>query len=139
MMTITRDVVRDLLVLCQAGDASADSRAIVDTWLRSDPELARQAEEARAGVALPSTVALPPSAEARTLERTRQLLRVRARTMAMAVFFTLLPLSFVFKNGRVTFMLIRDEPAIGLAWWAIAASLWVWHVAVRRRLRVTGL
>lgn len=57
----------------------------------------------------------------------------------MAVVFTLLPLSFAFGGSRVTFVLLRDAPVIALAWWATAAVMWMWHVRVRRRLRVTGL
>lgn len=57
----------------------------------------------------------------------------------MAVVFTLLPLSFAFGGSRVTFVLVRDAPVIALAWWATAAVMWMWHVRVRRRLRVTGL
>ena len=38
-----------------------------------------------------------------------------------------------------TFFLIRDAPVIGIAWWVTAAIMWIWHVRIRRRLRVSGL
>ena len=38
-MTITRDVVRDLWPLYAANEASPDTRAVVDEFLRNDPEL----------------------------------------------------------------------------------------------------
>lgn len=34
---------------------------------------------------------------------------------------------------------IRDAPVIGIAWWVTAAIMWIWHVRIRRRLRVSGL
>jgi len=138
-MKITRDVVQDLLTVELAGEASADTRALIAEYLASDPALARDVEAARAGAGLPAAPPSAPGAEKRALDATRQLLRVRSQTLAVALVFTLLPLSFVFEDGRVTFFLIRDAPVIGLAWWATAAALWVWHAVVRRRLRVTGL
>ena len=45
-MKITRDVVKDLLAVYSAGEASGDTRALVEEWLRSDPELARQVARA---------------------------------------------------------------------------------------------
>ena len=34
---------------------------------------------------------------------------------------------------------IRDAPLIGLTCWVTAAIMWIWHVTIRRRLRVSGL
>jgi anti-sigma factor RsiW len=139
-MKVTRDVVRDLLSVYLAGEASADTRAFVDSYLESDAELARQVEVARAGaLRLPPTSPPAPAAEKQALDATRQLLKARTSTLVVATLFTLLPLTFVFKDSRVTFVLIRDAPVIGLAWWATAAVMWTWHILVRRRLRVSGL
>jgi anti-sigma factor RsiW len=44
MMKITRDVIEDLLPLYLADEVSADTRALVDEYLRTDPELASMAE-----------------------------------------------------------------------------------------------
>ncbi len=48
-MKVTRDVVKDLLAVYAAGEASADTGALVEEWLRSDPELAGQAARADGG------------------------------------------------------------------------------------------
>jgi hypothetical protein len=50
-----------------------------------------------------------------------------------------LPFTFAFQGTTITFFLIRDAPLIGIAWWVTAAILWIWHVRIRRRLRVSGL
>src|SRR5262245_1956762 len=139
-MTVTQDVVRDLLPAYLAGEASADTRRLVEQFLASDPVLAREVEQARAGAApLPPTPPLPSTAEKEALEATRQLLKTRNQTLIVAVLFTLLPLSFAFKDGRITFILVRDAPDIALAWWVTAAIMWVCYACVRRRLRVSGL
>jgi anti-sigma factor RsiW len=135
---ITRDVIKDLLTVYLSGEASADTVALVKEHLKQDPELARDVEAARAGgLGLPATAA--PTAEKQALEETRQLLKNRTSTLVVAMIFTVLPLTFVFHGSRITFLMIRDAPVIGVAWWLTAAVMWVWHVRIRRRLRVSGL
>lgn len=137
-MNVTRNVVKDLLTLYLAGEASADTRALVDEYLKTDPELARELEASRAGdLGLPDT--RPPNAEKQALDETRQLLKTRTSTLVVAIVFTVLPLAFAFHEGTVTFLLIRDEPTIGWTWWLTAAVMWFWHLRVRSRLRVSGL
>ncbi len=138
MMQVTRDVVRDLLPLYLSGEASADTRTLVDRFLEQDPELAREALEAKEPK-LPPTPGPPPSIEKDALDATRRLLKHRTSTMAVAVLFTLLPLAFAFNGSRVTFLMIRDAPTIGYTWWATAGVMWICHLLILRRLRVSGL
>ncbi len=44
-MKITRNVIEDLLPLYLAGEVSDDTRALVETYLESDPELATSIEQ----------------------------------------------------------------------------------------------
>jgi hypothetical protein len=137
-VNITRDVVRDLLTIYLAGEASPDTVALVNEYLKGDQELAREAEEARSsGLGLPATA--PPTGEKQALEETRQLLKNRTATLVVAMIFTVMPLTFAFHGTTITFLMIRDAPVIGIAWWMTAAAMWVWHARIRRRLRVSGL
>jgi anti-sigma factor RsiW len=136
-MNISRDVVKDLIVVYLSGDASADTRALVEAHLKTDPELAREVAAARDIPSLPGTPA--PTREKEVLDATRQQIKHRTSTLAVAMIFTVLPLTFAFSGSTITFFLIRDAPVIGLAWWATAAIMWIWHVSIRRRLRVSGL
>jgi anti-sigma factor RsiW len=121
-----------------AGDVSADTRTLVESYLKSDPELAADVSAARGdSLGLPATS--PPTAEKQALDATRQLLKSRTSTLVVATLFTVLPLTFAFRGTTITFLLIRDAPVIGLAWWATAAIMWIWHASIRRRLRVSGL
>lgn len=137
-MNISRDVVRDLVVVYLSGEASADTRALVESYLKTDPELARDVEAAQ-GRHLELPAMPPPASEKLALDATRQQIRNRTSTLAVATIFTVLPLTFAFKGGAITFFLIRDAPVIGIAWWATAAVMWIWHVRIRRRLHVSGL
>jgi anti-sigma factor RsiW len=137
-VNISRDVVKDLIPVYLAGDASADTQALVESYLRTDPELANDVKAARAtSLELPTTPT--PTAERQALEATRQLLKSRTSTLVVAMIFTVLPLTFAFSGTTITFLLIRDAPVIGLAWWVTAAIMWIWHVRIRLRLRVSGL
>lgn len=139
-MNVTRDVVRDLLTVYLAGEASPDTKAFVEEYLKTDAGLAREVDAARAGLlAMPQTGPPAPSAGKEALDATRKLLGERTWTFAAGVLFTLLPLSVAGEGSRVTFFLIRDAPTLGFALWAAAAVVWVWHARVRRRLRVSGL
>ena len=67
-LEISPDVVRDLWPLCQSGDASTDSRALVDAYLATDVDLLKNLEEiTNMSTAMPE-VALSPDAERQWVE-----------------------------------------------------------------------
>jgi anti-sigma factor RsiW len=139
-MTVTRDVVKELLPVYLADEASADTRQIVDEYLAGDPALAAQVAAARrAPFSLPATPAPAPTAEKRALDTTRQRLRHRTSTLMMAVLFTLAPFTTKFDGSGITFIMWRDKPSIALAWWGTAAVMWIAHFWIRRRTQVSGL
>ncbi len=139
-MEITRDVVRDLVTVYLAGEASADTRRLVEAYLQTDPALAADVARAKGNpLELPVTPAPPPSAEKRALDATRQLLKNRTSSLVVACLFTVLPLSFVFEGSRVTFIVLRDAPVVAIAWWITAVVMWVAHFWIRRRVQVSGL
>ncbi len=138
-MNVTREIVKDLLPLYVAGEASAESCAAVEEWLRTDAELARMAaalrdEEGRAAAIGPA----PGSGHAALLE-TKALLRRRSLLLGLALLFTGLPLSFTFDGTGLHFFMLRDAPAMAVTSAALGLGLWVAFAAVTRRLRVTGL
>jgi anti-sigma factor RsiW len=136
-MNVTRNVVEDLLAVYLAGEASADSRALVEEWLRTDAELARRVEEARR-VHLPP-VALPePSTEKRALVRTRRMLRSRAILLGVAIYVSTLPLTVTFNSSGFRGLLIQDWPE-RIVIIALAAALWVLYFSWSRRARASGL
>jgi hypothetical protein len=63
-MKITRDVILDLLPLYLAEEVSADTRVLVEEYLRSDPQLAKVASEGSA-IDLPNNIAVPVNEEAK--------------------------------------------------------------------------
>jgi predicted anti-sigma-YlaC factor YlaD len=137
---VTRDVINDLLPLYLEGEASADTRALVEAYLQGDEELARQvraARDERSPMMSAATVTtLSPDIERRALERTRTVLRWQKWTLALAIVLTALPFTVGDIGGR-TFLMMRDVP--GSAWLLVpAAALWVRYLWVQRRLRGAG-
>jgi hypothetical protein len=137
-MNVTREIVKDLLPLYVAGEASAESRAVVEEWLRTDPELVRLADALRDDSAPPAAAVTPASGQA-ALAATKALLRWRAWLLALALLFTALPLSFAFDSGGLRFFMLRDAPLSSSIAMAAALGLWIAFGMVARRLRVTGL
>src|SRR6187200_2312533 len=100
-MKVTRDVINDLLPTYLAGEASADTVALVDEYLRQDSELAGTVASLRLHPLPDIPVGLKPTHEKETLAVTKQLLNWRGILMGLALFLTLFPLSFRFDNGRI--------------------------------------
>jgi anti-sigma factor RsiW len=136
-MTITRDIIKDLLTVYLAGEASPDTRALIEDRLRTDPELARLVEQARVSD-LPVVPATPPSLEKRALDRTRRHLRRRSIVLGTAIYVSLLPLSVTFNSAGFHGLLIEDWPE-RLVVLAVAGLLWATYWRMSRRMRVPGL
>jgi anti-sigma factor RsiW len=134
---VSRDVVKDLLPVYLAGEASDDTRALVEEWLRSDPELACRAGHAD-GVTLPPTPPLPPTLEKQALDRTRRHLRWRSVLVGLAIYVSTLPLAITFSSRGYEGLLIDDWPE-RIVVIVIAIALWVACWRVFRRTRASGL
>jgi hypothetical protein len=144
-MRVTRDVVIDLLPLYIAGEASADTRALVEEFLRQDPELERQAREARleplATTGAPR-LAVAPDVELQSLRRTHGLLRWQRITYAWALTLSFLSLSSVFslESGRFHLRILLFEfPGVFVPCVVLALSCWANYFFLRRRARVTKI
>lgn len=133
-MTVTRDVVIDLLPGYFAGDLSADSRGLVDAHLATDPEFARMAE--RFGRLLDRTA--PPAAtdaarqQTETLARARRAQQRRGEFRGLAIGYGMAALLLV---GGGLWRIVDADRAyiIGATFGAVALlSIGGWLLADRR-------
>ena len=130
-MNITNDIIHDLFPLYLANECSADTRALVEEYLKQNP---RQAEQLRRIMEAPVPGAVPPAKglmEAESFREARRRLRRRSWLMALAICFSLAPFSFVYSNGKTWFVL-RDAPMSALVYGAFAVALWI-AFAVNRK------
>jgi len=139
-MNVTQNVIHDLLPVYLAGEASADTVALVEEFLRLDPDLTRTLEALRVSTPLEPPLALRPTQEKETLNMTKKLLWWRGILMGVAIFLTLLPLSFQFDNRQITWRFLEEAPPFVTALICLGAvSCWGGFLYVRRRLQGTGL
>jgi len=118
-MNITRDVISDLWALCESGEATADTRALVEEYLASNPDFARSLRE-NGPALLGQAPSLPPDLEARTLTRTRRKLIGRNWPLFFAVMFSMLAF------GRIVSDTSFDvSPRQFIVTAAIAVAFWI--------------
>jgi anti-sigma factor RsiW len=124
-MTITRDIVIDLLPAYESGDASADTRAAVEAYLANDADFARIVKAARRSAPITSADVSGSATrlERDALDRTRRALKKRSWTLALAILFTLMPFTFAFRGSDVVFFMWRDEPGSRLF---LLSAAWLW-------------
>jgi hypothetical protein len=141
-MNVSREVILDLLPVYLAGEASPATRALVEEYMKQDPELAQrmrlQWAENFAKVA-PS--ALPPDLELRSLSRTRSLLGWQRWLFGFGIFFAAMSLSneFSFEGGRLKefHFLLRDYPLEFGTCLVLGLACWTAYFAIRRHLRTS--
>jgi hypothetical protein len=134
-MNVTRDVIRDLWSLAAAGEASDDSRHLVDAYLAQDAEFARSLRS-EAGVLAPPPLELPADHEAKTFGVMKKRLDRRSPVRVVALGFT--GLAILRLVQQTTFVSSPKE----VIWTSVAAGvLWVvhaWHTRYLLRRGVFG-
>jgi hypothetical protein len=135
-MNVTRNVILDLAPLYLTGEASADTQALIQTYLATDPELARWMEDQRSQVFLPLQDTVPPHLEVRTLRRTRRRIGLQRWLFGLGCFFFALVMSVEFTtwNGHVVefHFLARDFPLAAGVCLCAAIVCWSAFAALRR-------
>ena len=155
-MNVTDDVLNDLLTLYLAGEASADTRALIEERARREPAFAakvraaREVDQAAArAIDLPGLATPPSDGELRALKQTRHAIFLRTLFFAGGLVFTLLPLVFV-KGVRILpgfhadgdsaeFLILGKYPGLVWAFWSIATASWVACWVMNREVRKAGL
>ncbi|MCK5645320.1 MAG: hypothetical protein KAH97_00985 [Anaerolineales bacterium] len=91
MMEITRNVILDLLPMYLADEVSADTRAVIEDYLETDPELAELAKQS-AAIEFPVDIPVPLTEEdeMKTYKKTRWIVFLFVLVLAGLMAFTLL-------------------------------------------------
>ncbi len=137
---LTDDVINDLLTVYLAGEASADTRAIVESHARENPAFgARLAAAGAVAVPDPPADRVSGDHELRVLTGTRHFIRLRTIFCAAAVFFTLMPLSVAGGPDGVEFLLLGRHAGLVWAFWSLAAASWTAWWVMHRSVRRAGI
>jgi hypothetical protein len=135
-MNVTRQVVTDLLPIYFSGEASGDTKTLVEDYFRQDPDFERIAREAATPLETmqaAAPIAASKKTEKRDLESVLWGLRRRQWLFGVSLFLTLAPLSFEFTRGHIVSLMVRDAPWHAAFSWSMAAVLWFLYFARPRR------
>src|SRR5262249_13648166 len=143
-MIVTREVVTDLLPVYFSGEASEDTKALVEDYFHQDPDFERIARSAATPLETlqrlrPAPIPAGPEKEKRDLESIRWGLRRRQWLFAGSLFFTLFPLSsyFTFTHGHLVSLTVRDALWNTAFHWSLAVPFWFLYFARLRRRTVS--
>ena len=138
-MNVTRDVIYDLLPSYFAGDASDDSRALIEAFFASDPEFGRMAQRFGALVAeRPSSAATEADRAKLVFHRARARVRLRLAAIVWSV-ASVFPLALAAVTGVGGHPFRHPGIIIGLVFGAMALATWLsslsphpeaWHAAL---------
>lgn len=130
-MNVTREVITDLLPAYFSGEASGDTKALVEDYFRRDPDFERVARSATTPLETlraATPIAADSEKEKRDLQSVRWGLRRRQWLFGLSLFFTLVPLSYYFTHG------LREALWDATFDWSLAAGFWfVYFARLRRR------
>ena len=139
-MTVTEEVVRDLLPLYFDNEASAGSRALVESWFVRDPAFARAARHGADAVAALGDLQAPPLDEAgvrEALRRVHRIVRVREVSLGLAGALTLLPVllgAFALFFPASLPLATLDGLFALIVCLSLATMSWMTYFYVRRRI-----
>ena len=124
-MTITRDVIIDLLPLYLAGEASEDTRQLVEAYLATDPSLIKLTEQAQESLTIEDIpYTLNKEKEMKSLDKVKKYMKQRNSFMAMAFLSTGLLLAFRFEGTDVSWFW-NETPNAAFPIFALALFGWM--------------
>jgi ferric-dicitrate binding protein FerR (iron transport regulator) len=134
-MNVTKEVITDLFPLYAANECSQDSRALVEQYLKDNPH---HAEELRRVMNTPlpgGTAQLAGSEEVRSLREARRRVRRQSWLMGLAIFFSLLPFSFLVTGGKI-YWVFRESPGTAAVYALIGIGCWGLYYVLRSRSKI---
>jgi hypothetical protein len=141
-MNISREVIKDLLPLYVSGEASDETRELVQDYVDKDPELkAMLTEMSEAEQLLSHKPHVPDLADSqvRSFQKARLLIRYRGLIMGAAIAYSLFPFTFIYENGEMHWVVISEMPKVAVSSAVIACILWCTYLFISRKGRKIGL
>ena len=136
-MNVTRDVMTDLLPVYLSGEASEDTRRLMEDYFHENPDferIARRAATPLETLRAASPVAPEAEREKHDLQWVREELFRRRLMFGLALVFTVAPLFPVYSKGHLDWTTIRSAPWLAVSFWSFAALFWAsYFIRLRRR------
>ncbi len=136
-VTITSEIVRDLLPSYFSGTASAETVRLVDDYLKEHPEFLESMDTRLESVL--GKKGRNGEVELKALERTRRMIRGKIWFQAFAIFFTLLPFSFEVGDKTGFRLLLADSPVTIGFFVFMAVVFWSGYFVMKGKVKVTDV
>ena len=132
-MNISKDVINDLLPLYFSEDCSTDTMQLVEEYFETNPDFEKWAKRLNNNP-IPKEIpqSLEKADEMNSLLKTRSLLRARGIFMGFAIFFSMVPFSFV-ASEEYSFFMLLDAPLSALFFAICSIPLWIGYFIVKRK------
>ncbi|HEV2133894.1 MAG TPA: hypothetical protein VGR47_06485 [Terracidiphilus sp.] len=127
-MNVSRDVVTDLLPVYFSGDASEDTKRLMEEYFQANPDFERVARRAATPLEELRAIPVPPVAERerQDLEWIREELFRRRLFFGVALLFTFAPFMSIFRNGHLIWSALLENPwQVTFLCWSIAPLCWL--------------
>lgn len=149
-MKLTVEVINDLIILRDSGDASADTLALIKAYEEQHPEYVSQIKQQPGEITAmlndtlaSSSVAPPIDHDKKTLLKARKLIQKRSYLLVMAVWFTATPLTISVQNlaehGFAVQNILGSNPMMTGLFWYLAAIGWVVFLMSNHYLKKSGI
>ena len=137
-MKITRNIIIDLLPLYLSDEVSDETRDAVESFLATDPSLAKLAEQARQYQPLAEApVTLNKENELKILEKAKRLTKQRNLFMSMSFLFTGLLLTFHSDGNGVSWFWNGASAALPI--FVLALASWIMFIYSSRKLSIENI
>ena len=120
MENVTHDVIVDLWPLYVSGEASQDTRGLVEAFLHEDPEFARELSQDARGLTGHDVPSLTPDHELRTLAQVKRRLIGPRWLLLLAMIFTMQAFARIVSDTS-----FDVSPTKFIATAIVAACFWV--------------
>ena len=142
-MEVSREVILDLIPLVLGGEASPTSRALVEEYLKQNPDLAERVRILKAeGFAPTGPSELAPDLELKSLRRTKRLLGLQRWLFGLGIALTAVSLGMriEFREGRIAEFrfLLSDYPLEFGIPLAVGLGFLIAYFVIRRRQRTSA-
>lgn len=146
-MQMNRSIIIDLLPAYFSGEASPETCSLVEEYFRQDPDFERIARRAsrslnnqkKAAAALQELSTRGESQEEKELKHAGTMKRSRNIMLGFSMFYSLVPLIFTVRQGHLAWVMIRDNPQMGIMFWVYALLCWIGFFVIHNKLKPVRL
>jgi anti-sigma factor RsiW len=136
--TITRDIITDLLPVYLSGEASAETKALVEAYIKNNPEFAQFVKQESRATFSGRIASEAPDREMVALRRAKRRIQKKTWHLVLAIFFTFTTFAFSIEPTGITWTW-EVSPLLTLGLGAVAVLFWIAYFQTNRASRPAGV